>query len=175
MTKSTKDITKIAIFPALMAATAGIVIPMGTLPSVTLQTLFVFLAGLLMKPKHGLISISVYVALGTIGLPIFSGYTGGIGVVIAQSLGFLSGFILVVPLIAYFKTINFIKNEYIRLFIILVIANIVIYILGALYLTFVLELSFWLIISGFTVYFVGDIIKIITAIYIYIKMRSHLT
>lgn len=174
MTKSTQTITKIALIPALMAATAGIVIPLGTLPSVTLQTLFVFLAGLLLTPRQAFLSMIVYVLLGSIGLPIFSGYTGGIGVVLAQSLGFLLGFILVAPLISYFKNKNIIKIEVVWYFLILVIANLIIYLLGALYLAYRLELNMWALMSGFTVYFVGDLIKIITAIFVYKRIRNYI-
>ena len=46
-----KELTTIALFPALMGATAGVSIPLFNLPPITLQTFFVFLAGLLLGPK----------------------------------------------------------------------------------------------------------------------------
>jgi len=72
-----RELTLIALFPAMMGATAGVVIPLGGLPPITLQTIFVFMAGLILGPKHAGISIGIYVLLGAIGLPIFSGYRGG--------------------------------------------------------------------------------------------------
>ena len=80
-----KEISLVAIFPALMAATAGISIPLGGLPPISLQTIFVFLAALLLGPKLGTLSIIIYVIMGAIGLPVFSNYRGGISVLISAS------------------------------------------------------------------------------------------
>lgn len=51
MNRKIKDLSMIALFPALMGATAGIYIPLFNLPPITLQTLFVFIAGLVLGPK----------------------------------------------------------------------------------------------------------------------------
>ncbi|MCF7925681.1 MAG: biotin transporter BioY [Candidatus Izimaplasma sp.] len=175
MTNRTKDLTEIAIFPALMAATAGIVIPLGNLPAVTLQTLFVFLSGLLLSPQKAVLSISVYVILGTLGLPIFSGYTGGLGIVLTKSLGFLIGFIITAFFVSKMKSINFINKNYVSIFLILVIGNGIIYMSGAAYLSFLSNASIWLILKGFSIYLVGDLIKIIGTLYAYVRIRSHIT
>lgn len=118
--------------------------------------------------------MTIYVLLGTIGLPIFSGFTGGVGVVLAKSLGFLVGFILAAPTISYLNNRMIIKNEYIKLFTILVITNVLIYVLGGLYLALRLEINILAIFSSFTIYFIGDLIKIILAIFIYKRIGSHL-
>ncbi|MEC9485086.1 MAG: biotin transporter BioY [Candidatus Izemoplasma sp.] len=175
MTSKTKDLTEIAIFPALMAATAGIVIPLGSLPPITLQTLFVILAGLLLSPKKAFLSMSVYVLLGTIGLPIFSGFTGGLGVVLSKSLGFLIGFIIAAFFIAKMKNINFINKNYVSVFVILLIANAIIYMSGAAYLTFVSNVRYWLVIKAFYLYVPGDILKICVSLYAYVRIRSDVT
>ncbi len=175
MTSRTKDLTEIAIFPALMAATAGIVIPIGSLPPITLQTLFVLLAGLLLTPKKAFISMSIYVLLGMIGLPILSGFTGGLGVVLSKSLGFLIGFIIAAYFVSIMKNINFLNKNHVSVFVILVIANGIIYMSGAAYLAFVGGTSIWLILKGFSLYVVGDLLKISVAMYAYVRIRSHVT
>ena len=58
-----KELSLIALFPALMGATAGISIPLLGLPPITLQTLFVFLAGLLLNPKNAFYSMCIYLVL----------------------------------------------------------------------------------------------------------------
>ena len=85
----TKEMIIIALFPALMAATAGIAIPLWTLPAVTLQTFFVFMSGLLLGPKKAGLSMVIYLLLGAIGLPVFSNYTGGIGIIYQKVAGSL--------------------------------------------------------------------------------------
>lgn len=82
-----------ALFAALMCATRFIPpIPIPPTPlSFTLQTLVVFVAGLMLEPKYALASMLVYTALGLLGLPVFS-QGGGIGYVLLPSFGFIIGF-----------------------------------------------------------------------------------
>ncbi len=80
-----------ALFAALCAIGAFIKIPLGWMP-ITLQTFFSTLAGLLLGKKWGSVSVAVYLALGLIGLPIFT-QGGGIGYVVKPTFGFLLGLI----------------------------------------------------------------------------------
>ncbi len=81
-----------ALFVALMTAGAYLQIPTPTGVSFTLQILFVFLAGILLGPGWGALVPFVYVLLGLVGLPVFSG-GGGLGYVFRPSFGFLIGYI----------------------------------------------------------------------------------
>lgn len=67
-----------AMFVAIITVCAQIQIPM-TVPF-TLQTLGIFMAAAMLGWKRGLISVAVYVLLGAIGVPVFAGFSGGIGV-----------------------------------------------------------------------------------------------
>lgn len=80
-----------ALFVALTAVGAFIRIPTPTVPF-TLQILFVFLAGILLGPGRGALSQLIYVLLGLVGVPIFTG-GGGFGYVFQPSFGFLLGYI----------------------------------------------------------------------------------
>ena len=87
---------KVALFAALVAVGSFIRIlipvPFVTMP-MTLQTLFVALSGIFLGPRLGPLSMTVYMAMGLAGLPIFSG-GGGISYIFHPSFGFLLGFIL---------------------------------------------------------------------------------
>ena len=98
-----REISLVAIFPALMAATAGISIPLGNLPPISLQTIFVFLAGLMLGPKLGGTSMIIYILMGAIGLPVFSGFRGGIAALISESGGFIFGFVIAAVFIGFMK------------------------------------------------------------------------
>ena len=87
----TKDIAQIAIFIAVLTICSWITIPM-TVPF-TLQTFGVFLACLLLGGKKGTITVCLYVLMGTIGIPVFSGFTGGLGIVLGTTGGYIIGFI----------------------------------------------------------------------------------
>ena len=82
-----------ALFAALTAVGSLIRIPIpGTLLVFTLQTFFVFLSGLLLSPRYAVLSQIVYIAVGLLGLPVFS-TGGGVSYVLTPYFGFLIGFI----------------------------------------------------------------------------------
>ena len=86
-----RDLAYIAVFAVLMAICSWISIPL-TIP-VTLQTFGVFLACIVLGGKRGTLSIIVFILLGAIGIPVFSGFTGGIGVLLGNTGGYIIGFI----------------------------------------------------------------------------------
>ncbi len=170
-----KEISLVALFPALMAATAGISIPLGSLPAISLQTIFVFLAALLLGPKLGSISIMIYIFMGAIGLPVFSNYRGGISVILSGSGGFLFGFVISVIFIGFMKNIKFINKHYSFLFGLLGLGNIIIYMCGAAYLSYLTNMSLFSYIAVFTPYFIGDFLKILVVLYVYSRIRYVIT
>ena len=89
---STSDLALIALFTAVMAVCSWISIP-ATIPF-TMQTFGVFLTAALLGGKRGTLTVLVYLLLGTVGLPVFSGFTGGIGHLFSATGGYLAGFIL---------------------------------------------------------------------------------
>ncbi len=90
--KKTKEMCFCALFAVLIASGAFIKIPTPLLP-ITLQTLFVTLAGLLLGAKKGALSVCVYIFIGLIGIPVFT-EGGGLSYILKPSFGYLIGFIL---------------------------------------------------------------------------------
>lgn len=86
-----RTMTRVALFAALTAVGAFIRIPLGY-SSITLQTFFTAMAGCVLGPWYGALSQLVYVALGLVGLPIFT-RGGGIGYLVQPTCGFLIGLI----------------------------------------------------------------------------------
>jgi biotin transport system substrate-specific component len=90
----TIDMTYIALFAVLMAVCAWVTIPIpGTLISFTLQTFAIFTALLTLGGRRGTYAVLVYLLLGLVGLPVFSGFQGGPGVLLGATGGYLIGFI----------------------------------------------------------------------------------
>lgn len=84
-----------ALFTALTCALAWVPpLPIGAV-SLTLQTLAVYLAAGLLGAKWGTLSVLLYLAVGCIGLPVFSGGMGGIGILMGASGGYLVGFLAI--------------------------------------------------------------------------------
>ena len=89
---SIRNMTRAALFAALMALCAWISIPVSEI-GFTLQTFGVFLTLGLLGGKWGTASILIYLLLGTVGLPVFSGFRGGPGVLAGATGGYLWGFL----------------------------------------------------------------------------------
>ena len=88
---SIRDIAYIAVFTALMAVCSWISIP--TAIPFTLQTMGVFLAVGLLGGKRGTLAVTAYVLLGAVGAPVFANFSGGLGVLMGQTGGYILGFI----------------------------------------------------------------------------------
>lgn len=91
-----------------MAICSWITIPIFTIPF-TLQTFALFFAFDFLGDTKGLISLVVYLALGAIGVPVFSGFAGGAGHLLGPTGGYLVGFVLSGAVIIVFDHIK--KNK----------------------------------------------------------------
>lgn len=98
-----KDLALAAVMTALTALGGWIRIPLG-FTSLTLQTFFTALAGLLLPPKWAMASQGVYVALGLLGLPLFT-QGGGLGYIFQPTFGFLLATLPAVGVISYLSRI----------------------------------------------------------------------
>ncbi|MBR2459781.1 MAG: biotin transporter BioY [Clostridia bacterium] len=96
--KKTFSMINMALSAAFIAVSAQLAIPLPSGIPLTLQTLAVALCGYLLGAKLGAISSLVYVALGAMGAPVFSGFSGGFHRIVSLTGGFLWGF----PLLALF-------------------------------------------------------------------------
>ncbi len=94
--KSTKTMIVTAMFAALIAVLAQIAIPLPSGVPVTLQTFAVALTGIVLGAKLGTISTFIYILLGAVGAPVFSGFNGGLGAIVGKTGGFIWGFLFLV-------------------------------------------------------------------------------
>ena len=88
--------TRIALCAALLAPCAWLSIP--TQPPFTMQTFGVFLTLLLLGARDGAIAIALYILLGAMGAPVFSGFNGGMGALLGPTGGYIVGFLLLCPI-----------------------------------------------------------------------------
>ncbi len=97
------------VFAAIMAAVicvfAPFCIPMGAVP-LSLATFAVYLAAAILGKAKGCVAVSVYILIGLVGAPVFSGFMGGFGVLSGATGGFIIGYIPCAFLTALF-TVRF--------------------------------------------------------------------
>lgn len=101
-----KKIALSALFTAIIAVTAWVSVPTPFGVNFTFSILGVALTGFCLGVKGALAATVSYIVLGAAGLPIFSGFLGGIGILLGPSGGFIWGFLAVAVLCGIAKKIN---------------------------------------------------------------------
>lgn len=87
----THDIVYIGFFAAVITICSWISIP-ASVPF-TLQTMGIFAAVGILGGKRGTLAVLAYILLGVAGLPVFAGFSGGIGVILGTTGGYIAGFL----------------------------------------------------------------------------------
>ncbi len=90
---SSRAIARSALCCALLACSAWVTIPIGLVPF-TLQTLVLAIIAQVMPAKQALFTVIAYVAIGACGIPVFSGFQTGLGVLAGPTGGYIWGFIV---------------------------------------------------------------------------------
>lgn len=148
-----------ALFTALIIIGGYISIPLGPVPLV-LADFFIMLTGLFLGAKYGLVSVSLYLGLGTLGMPVFAGGKAGLAVFMGPTGGFLFGYVLAV--IAIGLIAGSIKAQMSRIIMALVVGNILLYSIGVPWLKGVMHLSWSAALAiGLVPFLAGIFIKII--------------
>jgi biotin transport system substrate-specific component len=143
-----------AAFIGLISLGSWISFPFFPVP-LTLQTLFVLLAGTVMR-QNAVIPVTIYVILGALGLPVFHNGTAGLGILLGPTGGYLIGFI-VAALITGLAYEN--DSEKVRIAG-LTVATLLIYVFGAAWLMFSLDRDIIPAVAGGVLPFIpGDIGK----------------
>ena len=88
----TKDMTLIAVMAALICIAGPLVIPAGPIP-LSLATFAVYLAGAVLGKKRGTLAVALYLLIGIIGVPVFSGFSGGFQKLAGVTGGYLAGYL----------------------------------------------------------------------------------
>ena len=93
MRSRTYELVYAAIFAVLLAICSWISIP--TVIPFTLQTFGVFSALFILGGRRGTIAISIFLLLGVIGIPVFSNFGAGLGVLLGNTGGYAIGFLFI--------------------------------------------------------------------------------
>lgn len=91
--KSNRSIIFTGMFAAVLAVLSQIHIPMPSGMPITLQTYAVALVGFLFGCRSGAATVGIYILLGFLGIPVFSGFSGGPGILLGMTGGFIWGFL----------------------------------------------------------------------------------
>lgn len=173
-------LTLSALFCTLICIGSFIRIPMPNMLPVTLQTFFVLLTGLVLPLKASTLATLTYMALGLIGLPIFSG-GGGLGYVLMPNFGFIISFVVATVIISAI-TEKLKKRKLWQYITMSLLGVTVIYIIGILYFAFITNIhnnndysAIWFIQTVFLPFLPKEIICIILASLSAYKIKPYIT
>lgn len=163
---STRELTKMTLLTALLCISSYIIIPLPfSLASITAQTIIINLIAFLLKPKQAFTTISVFLLLGLIGIPVFSGGGAGPSKLFGPTGGYLFGYLIAATVISYLKGKDF--NIKKCIFLSIVVGMPIIYILGAGYMEFLTKMNFKALITTSVLPFIPlDILKCILAAFL---------
>ncbi len=167
MKKPYKNMVRCGLFAALTAVLSQIAIPLPFTPvAINAAGLSALLAGGLSGAGYGGLSQLIYLLMGAVGLPVFSGFSGGIGVLLGPSGGFLIAYPLCSILTGYILS----KNRKIAA---LVSGTLVCYVLGTIQFCIVTSLPLAAAVAACVLPFLpGDILKIILAYNIFSRLGN---
>ena len=160
--------TRVALMAAVTAVAAQITIPLPFSPvPFTLQVPAVVLSGLLLGSRYGALAQAIYVLVGAVGVPVFAGFKGGLGVVFGPTGGYLLSYPLaaaVAGLAAYAVARSARRRALTSGFLWGVAALAVIYAIGATWLSVVAGLPPAVAVAqGVLPFVVFDLVKVVLA------------
>jgi len=160
-----------ALFSALMVVCAWITIP--TAVPFTMQTFAVFLTAQLLPLNYSLLSVAVYIVLGATGLPVFSGFQGGAGVLFGPTGGYILGFVFIILTTGIAEKVA--GDGKIARFVSMTTGLILCYVFGTIWFMFISKTDF---ISALLIcvipYIVFDVAKMILSFILYKKLKRQM-
>lgn len=149
-----KNLVTMALMTAVICVLAPISINISISPvPISLSTLAIYLSLIIIDYKLSLYSIILYILLGAVGLPVFSGYTGGIGKLLGPTGGYIIGYILLDVVYSFSKNIFG-----------MILGTIALYLLGTVWLSIQMNITFVeALFLGVVPFILGDAIKIVIA------------
>lgn len=169
MKNSMQNLTLTALMAAVICIAGPIVIPMGMVP-MSFANMAIYLTIILLDKKKATISVAVYLLIGFVGLPVFSGFSGGAGKLFGPTGGYLIGY-LALSWIA-----GTILERFRKPILALIVGTMGLYLFGTLWLMYQSNLTFMTALSIGVVPFVPfDVIKMVAACLLGRSIKKRIT
>lgn len=170
---STKTLVLIGLMTAITCIIAPFVIPVpGSPVPITLGTFALYISIFVLGWKRATISCIIYLLIGLVGIPVFSGFSGGPGKLAGPTGGYLIGYLLI-TIVAGLLIDRF--NSPVVMVMALLLGTALCYLLGTLWLGYQMSLSFpAALAAGVIPYIPGDVAKIVVAIIVGPILRKRL-
>ncbi len=162
LSTSIRNMTLIAMVTAMLCLLGPLAIPLPFSPvPLSLATLGLYLTAYILNTKNAILCCTLYLFMGLIGLPIFSGYSGGVGKLFGPTGGYILGYLpLTIICVLFFKHTT---SKWMHI-VGMILGTLILYLFGTLWLSYIASISISVaFLIGVLPYIIGDIIKIMLA------------
>ncbi|MCB2354648.1 biotin transporter BioY [Clostridium estertheticum] len=165
-------LTLIGVMAAVICILGPLSLPIGIVP-ISLTNLAIYFSVYVLGQKRGTLSYIVYLFIGLVGLPVFSGFSGGFTKLFGPTGGYLIGFIFMAFISGIF--IDKFSNKIYMCFLGMILGTIVTYIFGTAWLAYQLNMTFNASLAiGVLPFIPGDIVKMVIALLIGPQIKKRL-
>lgn len=156
-----RQMVLIGVMAAVICVLGPLSIPVGPVP-ISFTNLAIYLAVYILGGRKGTVSYLVYLFIGLVGVPVFSGFTGGAGRLFGPTGGYLIGFIFMALIAGFF--VDRFRNRLLLCMGGMILGTIVTYIFGTGWLAYEANMDFSAALAaGVLPFIIGDFIKMIIA------------
>ena len=158
------EIVKVSLMAALISVLGPIAVPLPFTPvPISLGILAVYISSYLLGAKTGTLSVIIYILVGLVGLPVFSGYAGGAAKLAGPTGGYIIGFIFGAMIGGLFA--DRFENKFFLPLLGMALGTLVCYLFGTLWLAYQMSLTFkQALIAGVVPYAGFDCAKMVIAV-----------
>lgn len=169
-----KQMTVIALMTAVICILAPFSLNIPISPTaISLGSMAVYFVVSVLGMKRGTISVLLYILLGTIGLPVFTNFMGGIGKLLGPSGGYIIGYIFLALILGFF--VEHWNNHMSMNIVGVILGTIALYFFGTAWMAILLHLDFVsALFAGVIPYIPGDIVKSAAALALGSQLRKRL-
>ena len=161
---STSTMTMVALMAAVLCVLAPFSIPIGPVP-VSLATFGLYVAVIVLGMKKATVVCLMYLLIGFVGLPVFSGFSGGPVKLLGPTGGYLLGYILLTVVAGYF--VDKFPGKRGMCVLGLALGTAACYVVGTTWMAVQMELTFvTALLVGVVPFLIGDVVKIVVSVWI---------
>ena len=169
---STSTMAVVALMTAVLCVLSPFSIPIGPIP-ISLATFGLYLTIIILGRKRAVMVCLMYLLMGAIGLPVYSGFSGGFARLFGPTGGYLFGYLLL-TVVAGQIVDNFPKNQYLC-GLGLAIGTAACYIVGTMWLAYQMEIGFReAFMIGVVPFLIGDMVKILISVQAGMSMKRRI-
>lgn len=171
-TFSVREMALIAVMTAVICVLGPLSVPIGVIP-VSFTNLAIYLAIYVLGCRRGVISYVVYLLIGMVGVPVFSGFTGGVAKLFGPTGGYLIGFIFMAIICGI--VIDKFECKFVPSMIGMIVGTIVCYFFGTAWLAYQAGMSFQAALAaGVLPFIIPDLVKMVIAAVVGVQIRRQL-